>query len=62
MRIVDPEDTRWETDYLGKILSWEEALKHPWLREVFDLSDRMVRCDKPINEFLTSRRQALGLP
>ncbi len=52
--IVDAEDGEWETKLLGHILSREDALKHEWLREVYDLSDHIVRCDEPIVAFLNS--------
>jgi hypothetical protein len=52
--IVDPEDTHWETDYLGRKLSRKEALSHELIQEVFDLSDHIVECDKPIIEYLES--------
>lgn len=44
----------WETDYLGRRLSREEALASPWRQEVFDLSDHIVECDRPIIEYLKS--------
>lgn len=52
--LVDPADAPWDTDYLGRILKRDEALRHPLLQEVFDLSDRIVKCDPPIIEFLAS--------
>ena len=44
----------WDTDYLGRRLSREEALASPWKQEVFDLSDHIVTCDQPIIDYLNS--------
>lgn len=50
--IVDPQDCPWKTEYFGPVLRREEALGHPWLQEVFDLTDHIATCDQPIIEFL----------
>ena len=50
--LMDADD--WSTDYLGRRLSREEALASPWKQEVFDLSDHIVICDRPIVEYLKS--------
>jgi hypothetical protein len=52
--IVEPGDTHWETDYLGKKLSREAALGHELIQEVFDLSDHIIECDRPIIDYLES--------
>jgi hypothetical protein len=52
--ILDAKDSNWDTEVLGRILSREDALKHPWLDEVYKLSDHIVRCDEPITAFLNS--------
>jgi len=44
----------WDTDYLGRRLSRDEALASPWKQEVFDLSDHIVICDRPIIDYLSS--------
>ena len=44
----------WETDFLGRRLSREEALASPWKQEVFALSDHIVVCDRPIVDYLRS--------
>jgi hypothetical protein len=51
--IIDRQESYWAaTEYLGRILSRSEALRHPLLRELFDLTDHIVICDRPIVEFL----------
>ena len=52
--LIDAEDD-WETDYLGKKLTREEALQSPLRQEVFDLSDHIVDCDQPVIQHLNSR-------
>jgi hypothetical protein len=56
--VIDAEDD-WETDYLGRKLTREEALTDPLKQEVFDLSDHIVECDQPIIGYLN---QAAGDP
>ena len=50
--LMDADD--WDTDYLGRRLTREEALVSPWKQEVFDLSDHIVICDQPIIDYLNS--------
>jgi hypothetical protein len=52
VRVAEPEDIPWDTDYFGPILTRAEGLAHPWLQEVFDLTDHMMLCDEPIIAFL----------
>ena len=53
--LVDADHEGWATDYLGRKLSREEALAHPLRQEVFDLSDHIVECDRPIIDYLNRR-------
>jgi hypothetical protein len=50
--IIDPDDSPWTTDFLGRRLVRAEALEHPLLPEVFALSDHVVLCDEPLAAFL----------
>ena len=52
VRVMDAE--YWDTDYLGRRLSREEALASSWKQEAFDLSDHIVMCDQPIVDYLQS--------
>ena len=55
--LVDGADTKFKNGYFGQILSREEALGHPLRQEVFDLSDHIVECDRPVIEFLNQIEQ-----
>lgn len=48
LSLIDPDDTDWTTNFLGRRLPRTEALAHPLLQEVFDLSDHIMRCDIPV--------------
>jgi hypothetical protein len=52
--LVEPHQTSWSSGELGRILSRDEALQHPWTQEVFNLSDRILECDKPLIAYLTA--------
>jgi hypothetical protein len=52
--IVNAKEGEWKTGFLGSILSREEALKHEWLGEVYELSSHITRCDEPVTTFLNS--------
>ena len=50
--LVDKEESPWkDVEYLGKILDREDALNHPWIKDVFHITDHMVRDDKVIAEY-----------
>ena len=50
--IVDGDRDDWETNFLGRKLSRDEAFANTWKQELFDLSDHIVECDAPIIEYL----------
>jgi len=54
LSLIDPDESPWSSTYLGRRLSIAEARAHPLLKEVFDLSDHMVRCDEPLIAYLTN--------
>ena len=47
-------------DFLGTPLTREEALKHPWLPDLFALSDFIVDNDPAISAFLNSDQKWLS--
>jgi hypothetical protein len=51
---VEPHQTCWTSEELGRILSRDEALRHPWKQEVFALSNQMLREDQPLIAYLTA--------
>ena len=54
--LIDAADAfRSETKFFGKILDRAGALSHPLKQELFDLSDHIVICDRPIIEFLETK-------
>ena len=51
--LTNKEDSPWShADFLGKMLDREEALKHPWIKEVFHITDHMVSDDALIVDYL----------
>ena len=52
--LVDKSESPWEdATYLGRILDREEALQHPWLRDVFHITDHIVVEDEPVVEYFS---------
>jgi hypothetical protein len=50
--LVNREESPWsDATYLGRILDREEALTHPWVKDVFHLTDHMVVDDAPITAY-----------
>jgi hypothetical protein len=65
--VVDAEESPWKgVTLLGRMLDRAEALQHERLREVFHISDHMVRDDQPVREYLDGpsdpRPQPTGRP
>lgn len=51
--VVDGNTSPWSgAAFLGRLLSREEALAHPLIREAFHLTDHIVEEDEPIREYL----------
>jgi hypothetical protein len=51
---VEPSQTSWSSGKLGRILSRQEALQHPWKQEIITLVDRMIEGDNSIGAYLSS--------
>jgi hypothetical protein len=50
---VDADQSPWQdAEFLGRMLDREEALRHPWIKEVFHITDHMVLEDVPLKSFL----------
>jgi hypothetical protein len=50
---VDADQSPWQdAEILGRMLDREEALRHPWIKEVFHITDHMVLEDVPLKSFL----------
>ena len=51
--IVDAAESPWAgVELLGRMLDRAEALEHERLKEVFHISDHMVRDDRPLRDYL----------
>ncbi len=53
--VADHAPATAQSGQLGKQLDREEALTHPWIQDVFDLSDEIVLHDQPLIDYLTDR-------
>ena len=53
--LTDKEESPWNgVEYLGEILNRSEALKHPWIKDVFHITDHMVIDDEQIVHFFNN--------
>lgn len=53
VRIIDANESPWRNaEIIGKKLTREEALSHPWIEDVFHITDHMVIDDDEIKRFL----------
>jgi hypothetical protein len=53
VEVIDGAELAWKkSEILGRKLSRDEALAHPWLPEVYRLFDHMVENDAPLHAFL----------
>jgi hypothetical protein len=51
--MVDSSESPWShTTFLGRLLDRDEALAHPWIKEVFHITDHMITDDPVIKEHL----------
>ena len=54
--LVNAEESPWsETTFLGRLLDRDEALKHPWVQEVFHITDHMVAEDQEIIRYFQAQ-------
>lgn len=50
--LVDADESPWrDVAFMGKILNRDEALNHEWIKDVFHITDHMVKDDKVIVSF-----------
>ena len=53
--LTDKEESPWsDVEYLGEIFNRKDALNHPWLKDVFHITDHMVTDDKQIVSYLSN--------
>lgn len=52
--VTDRIQSPWRrTEFLGNILDREEALNHPWIQDVFHISDYVVMQDKLVIDYFS---------
>lgn len=50
--LVDAKESPWkDVTYLGRIINRDDGLKHPWIKDVFHITDHMVTDDKVIVDY-----------
>lgn len=50
--LVDAEESPWkDVTYLGRIVDRNEGLNHPWIKDVFHITDHIVTDDKLVVEY-----------
>ena len=59
--LVDASESPWaDATFLGRLLNRDEALTHPWIKEVFHITDHMLLDDKEIKEHFWASTQEAG--
>ena len=49
--VTDQEESPWaDVKLLGEVLNREEALQHPWIKDVYHITDHIMAEDKPLRE------------
>lgn len=57
--VVDADESPWQgARIIGKMLNRDQALNHPWIGDVFHLSDHMVTDDPEIKSFFEASSPA----
>lgn len=46
--LINKNESKWKDKILGHILDREEALEHPWIKDVFHITDHIVTEDKEV--------------
>ncbi len=54
VNVTEREESPWaDVTFLGEILSRDEALRHPWIEDVFHITDHIVTEDEPVIEYFS---------
>ena len=57
--VVDAVESPWhDVKALGKMLNRKSALAHPWIQEVFHITDHIVTQDRDVKEYLEGQGRA----
>ena len=52
--VMDANESEWsDVEILGRMLSREEALAHPWINDLYHVTDHMTDEDSKIREFFS---------
>ena len=51
--LIDRDECPWNNELLDKILDRNEALKHPWINEVFYITDHILADDKVVIDYFS---------
>jgi len=54
--LIDKVDSPWQHKLLGTILDRNTALKHPWIKDVFHITDHIVSEDKIVIQYFTEEK------
>ncbi len=50
--VVDANESPWhDATFIGRMLNRDEALKHPWIEEVFHISDHILEDDPEVKTY-----------
>lgn len=49
--LIDRAASPWQEAFLGNILDRNEALNHPWIKDVFHLTDHIIEQDLEVRSF-----------
>lgn len=56
--VTGADDCPWNgVALIGRVLNREEALAHPWLKDVFHITDHIVVDDEPVKAYLNGRAE-----
>jgi hypothetical protein len=54
--VVDAKDSPWEdAKFLGRMLNRKKALAHPWIQEVFHITDHILAEDRAVRDYLDGK-------
>lgn len=54
--VIDAEQSLWhDAEFLGRMLSRKQALRHPWIQEVFHITDHIVTEDPDVRDYLDGK-------
>jgi hypothetical protein len=57
--VCDAKQSLWhDATFLGRMLDRKEALKHPWIKEVFHITDHIVTEDPAVRDYLDGDHDA----